>query len=107
MVQAYTPSALARYPAEIYQIDFDTASLEARGRVRRMVREQYQNQTLGMQREEITSVSSMVRTMSFRLLLLPVWIATLIEDDGDVRVGLVNGQSGQAVLGKARQPETT
>lgn len=107
MVQAYTPSALARYPAEIYQIDFDTASLEARGRVRRMVREQHQNKALGMQTEEITNVSSMVRTMSFRLLLLPVWIATLIEDDGDVRVGLVNGQSGQAVLGKARQPETT
>jgi hypothetical protein len=59
-----------------------------------------------MQSEEVVNVSSMVRTMSFRLLLLPVWIATLIEDDGDVRIGLVNGQTGQAVLGKARQPET-
>ena len=105
-VQGYDPSALARYPAEIYQIDFDTASLEVQGRVRRRVREQYQNQSTGMQSEEVYSVSSMVRNMSFRLLLLPIWIATLIEDDGDVRVGLVNGQTGQAVLGKARQPET-
>jgi len=105
-VRGYDPSALARYPAEIYQIDFDKASLEAQGRVRRMVREQYQNQPSVMQSEEITSVSSMVRNMSFRLLLLPVWIATLIEDDGDVRIGLVNGQTGQAVLGKARQPQT-
>jgi ssDNA-binding Zn-finger/Zn-ribbon topoisomerase 1 len=104
-VQGYDPSALARYPAEIYQIDFDKASLEAQGRVRRMIREQHQNQLVSIQTEEITSVSAMVRNMSFRLLLLPVWIATLIEDDGDVRIGLVNGQTGQAVLGKARQPE--
>ena len=107
LVQGYDPSALARYPAEIYQIDFDKASIEAQGRVRRMIREQYQNQASAtMQSETVTSVSSMVRNMSFRLLLLPVWIATLIEDDGDVRVGLVNGQTGQAVLGKARQPKS-
>jgi hypothetical protein len=105
-VQGYDPSALARYPAEIYQIDFDKASLEARGRVRRILRKRYQNRSAIMQSEEVVNVSSMVRTMSFRLLLLPVWIATLIEDDGDVRIGLVNGQTGQAVLGKARQPET-
>jgi ssDNA-binding Zn-finger/Zn-ribbon topoisomerase 1 len=106
MVQGYDPSALARYPAEIYQIDFDKASLEAGGRVRRLLREQYQNRVTMMQSEELVNVSSMVRTMTFRLLLLPVWIATLIEEDGDVRIGLVNGQTGHAVLGKARQPET-
>lgn len=100
-VQGYDPNLLARYPAEIYQVDFDSASLEVRGRVRRIVRERYQQETALYQSEDLSNVSMMIRDMSFRLLLLPVWIATLIEDDGDVRIGLVNGQTGKAVLGKA------
>lgn len=104
-VQPYDAKLLARYPAEIYKIDFDTASLETRGRVRRIVRDRMKSETALYQSEELTNVSSMVRNITFRLLLLPVWIATLVEDDGDVRIGLVNGQTGQAVLGKAHQPE--
>ncbi len=42
--------------------------------------------------------------MSFRLLLLPVWIATLSEVDGDTRPALVNGQTVRVVLGSARKP---
>lgn len=104
-IQPYDPQFLARYPAEIYKIDFDSASIEVRGRVRRIVRERYKSETALYQSEELTGVSSMVNNMSFRLVLMPMWIATLIEDDGDVRIGLVNGQTGKAVLGKARQPE--
>lgn len=104
-VQPYTPNLLARYPAEIYKVDFDSASLEVRGRVRRQVRQRFEAETALYQSEELSTMSLMIRSMSFRLLLLPVWIATLIEDDGDVRIGLVNGQSGKAVLGKAHQPE--
>lgn len=104
-IQPYDPQLLARYPAEIYKVDFDSASLEVRGRVRRLVRERIQNETSLYQSEELTNMTSMVRDMSFRLVLMPMWIATLIEDDGDVRIGLVNGQTGKAVLGKARQPE--
>lgn len=104
-VQSYDPKLLSRYPAEIYSIDFDTASLEVGGRVRRIVRQRYKNETALHQTEELSSISTMTRNMTFRLLLLPVWIATLVEDDGDVRIGLVNGQTGKAVLGKARRPE--
>lgn len=103
-VKPYDAKLLARYPAEIYKVDFDTASLEARGNVRRIVRERMKADTALYQSEELTGITSMVNNMSFRLLLLPVWIATLVEDDGDVRIGLVNGQTGQAVLGKAHQP---
>jgi hypothetical protein len=42
--------------------------------------------------------------MSFSLVLMPVWIATLHERDGDTRLALVNGQSGQVALGKANKP---
>ena len=43
--------------------------------------------------------------VQFRLVLAPVWVVTIIEADGDVRPGLVHGQTGKAVLGKARKPE--
>lgn len=104
-VQSYDPKLLASYPAEIYKVDFDKASLEARGRIRRILKDRYEGQSYRYQGEELVGVSSMVRNITFRLLLLPVWIATLVEDDGDVRIGLVNGQTGKAVLGKAHQPE--
>jgi len=41
--------------------------------------------------------------MTFTLLLAPVWIATLLERDGDVRTVLVNGQTGETALGKAKR----
>jgi hypothetical protein len=49
-------------------------------------------------------VAPMIQQMSFRLLLLPVWSATVFEKDGDVRPALVNGQTGRVALGKARKP---
>ncbi len=104
-IQPYDPLILSRYPAEIYKVDFDQASLEVRGRIRRLLRDQYRAETALYQSEELSTMSSMVRNITFRLVLLPMWIATLVEDDGDVRIGLVNGQTGKAVLGKARQPE--
>ena len=104
-VKPYDPSALARYPAEIYQIDFDKASLEVRGRARRLLNRKYQSRAYARNNEELTNLWTTIRNMSFRLLLLPMWVATLTEEDGDVRIGLVNGQTGQAVLGRARQPD--
>lgn len=104
-IQTYDPQYLTRYPADLYVIDFDKASLEARGRVSRIIRQLYMGETNPLTNEEISHIGIMISNIQFRLVLLPVWIATLIEDDGDVRVGLVNGQTGQAVLGKARKPE--
>lgn len=100
-IQAYEPSLLARYSAEIYQVDFDKASLEVRGQLRRLLGDKYNNS------DEQVAVAhrwSIVNDMTFQLALFPIWIATLIEDDGDVRIGLVNGQNGRTVVGKARKP---
>ena len=47
--------------------------------------------------------SPKIQNMSFRLVLLPVWVASLMEDDGDVRAALVNGQTGKVALGKAEK----
>jgi DNA-directed RNA polymerase subunit M/transcription elongation factor TFIIS len=96
----YEPKLLAKYPAELYDIDFDDASLEARGRAS----EQMRSKQLAFKDSSVEmSVSSSVIQMSFSLVLMPVWVATLIERDGDVRTALVNGQSGRVALGKARK----
>lgn len=101
MIQSYTPSALARYSAEVYQVDFDKASLSMRSYLRRIVPDDNPFETTMV---EVSHRWSIVNETTYQLILLPMWIATLIEDDDDVRIGLVNGQTGQAVLGKARKP---
>lgn len=99
----YEPKLLARYPAELYDIDFDDASLEARGRAS----EQMRNEQLAYKDPQVEmNVSTSVIQMSFSLVLMPVWVATLIERDGDLRTALVNGQNGRVALGKARKPDT-
>lgn len=98
----YEPSLIAQYAAQIYSIDFDQASLTARGMVAQALREKHHRSVHNAQ----VNVAVEVKQMTFRLLLLPVWVAMLYEDDGDLRTALVNGQSGQVALGKARKPES-
>jgi hypothetical protein len=96
----YEPNLLARYPAEIYEIDFADASLDARGIASAKMRAKY-----GVPPDRYTEVtiSTLVQTMTFMLVLAPVWVATLYERDGEVRTALVNGQTGTVALGKARR----
>ncbi len=99
---AYQSKLLAKYPAQLHTFDCDTASLEARGIVSKAMREKHGHRDAGDEQMKIT-VSSMVKSMSFRLLLLPVWIANLIEVDNDTRSALVNGQTGKVILGKSQK----
>jgi hypothetical protein len=97
----YQPKLLAKYPAELYTIDFDNASLEARSIIGKTMRERHHTPTYNS--EVQVNIFTAVRQMSFRLLLLPMWMATLTEVDGDTRMALVNGQTGQVVLGKTEK----
>jgi hypothetical protein len=98
--RGYDAKLLAKYPAELYSIDFDKASLEARSVVGKIMRQRHK----GYVPDDVeVYVTTLVRHMDFQLLLLPVWVATLIEEDGDVRIGLVNGQTGEVSLGKAQK----
>lgn len=100
---AYQPKLLARYPAALYDIDFDRAALDARSEVIRRMREKHG----AAEREDAEiRVSTLVASMSFRLVLLPVWIATITEANGDLRQALVDGQTGKVILGKARKSES-
>jgi DNA-directed RNA polymerase subunit RPC12/RpoP len=99
---AYEPELLAKYPAALYSIDFDDAALQARGNISALMREKY-GQRDTADTDVSISVFSSIRQMSFRLVLMPVWIGTLVEEDGDVRTALLNGQTGKVVLGKAEK----
>ncbi len=114
-VVPYEPQWLAKYPAQLYCIDFDAASLDARAVVSKFMRDKYKaiadrrmqasRRSAGYNEPgEFVTITSQVRSMSFRLLLLPVWIALLTEVDGDMRIGLVNGQTGRVALGKSQKP---
>ena len=78
-------------------MDFDKASLEARSKAGDMARVRH-----GISGQGYTHIQH----MTFQLLLLPVWVATLYEEDGDIRPALVNGQTGKVVLGKPRKPQS-
>lgn len=106
----YQPNYLAKYPAQLYTLDFDKASYEARGRAMDRVRARYRpheervyTDELGQERREIIRTSGHVQNMTLQLLLLPVWTATLTERDGDVRLALVNGQTGKVSMGLYRK----
>jgi Zn finger protein HypA/HybF involved in hydrogenase expression len=102
-IAAYEPELLAKYPAGLYTVDFDQAALEARSRASSAMRDKFANRELTDDHHISINVFTQIQQMSFRLLLLPVWIAMLIEVDHDVRTALVNGQTGKVVLGKAEK----
>jgi len=99
--EAYEPKRLARYPAALYDVDFDAASLTARSRISALMRQRYERSDNGS--VTVNAYANIVQ-MSFSLMLAPVWIATLYERDGEIRSAVVNGQTGEIALGKAHKP---
>jgi predicted RNA-binding Zn-ribbon protein involved in translation (DUF1610 family) len=97
--QPYTPTLLAKYPASLYDVDFEQASMDAREDASRHMRQKHATQQ--MQHEHMLT-SAMVQHMSFSLLLLPVFVVLLRERDGEERPALVNGQTGAVALGQSR-----
>ncbi len=98
---AYEPNLLAKYPAALYDLDFAKASLDAQSVVAAKMRERYGHSD--RYNVEVQAFTSVIQ-MTYTLLLLPVWVGTLFERDGEVRTALVNGQTGQVALGKAQKP---
>jgi ribosomal protein L37AE/L43A len=99
---AYEPGLIAQHGAEIYSIDFDKAAMDAHEIVSTELRSKYGSANITG--DVTVNVVPMMKQMTFRLLLLPVWSVTLFEEDGEVRPALVNGQTGKVVLGKAKKP---
>jgi DNA-directed RNA polymerase subunit RPC12/RpoP len=97
---AYDPELLARYPAQLYTVDFDQAALEAHGIISDIMRAKHK---VAESSDVTVNVFSKIQQMSFRLVLAPVWIAQMVEVDKDRRIALVNGQTGKVVLGKTEK----
>lgn len=100
----YDPRLLANFPAELYAEDIDKASINVRTRLGKAA-ERHARSRVPMPSNQNAnrmqlSLSSMTDYLSYRFMLLPVWIGKLTEDDGDVIPVLVNGQSGKVALGK-------
>ena len=103
----YDPRLLAEQPAELYNIDVDRASLDVRrllgkAAVRRarpslLARRPMSYDDSGPGR---LRTNPSTQFMSYRLGLLPVWVALMEEADGDKRQIVVNGQTGRVALGK-------
>ncbi len=90
----YDPRLLAKYPAEIYSVDFDRASLQSHTPISILMKERYD---LPAHNQVEITVSTSVKHMLYQLVLVPVWVGTLFERDGDVRPALVNRVSSRIV----------
>ena len=88
---AYDPRFLAGWPAEIYELSMADASLEARQRAVEQVRSRIQVEGGGVM--DLSYSSAAITISTFRLILLPVWVAEYSFADHPYQV-LINGQTG-------------
>ena len=90
----YDPRYLAGWPAEVYQIPVADASLVARRRAwedarRRVLRELVDPDGAG----KVTVSSAAIAVISFKLILLPFWLARYRHQGRQYRLA-INGQTG-------------
>jgi hypothetical protein len=90
---AYDARYLADFPAERYQTTVAAASLKARGDVMKALRKRPQRyiQTVNY-RDFKLSASGGLSVQSYKLILLPLWIAHYKVDD-DMYDVTINGQN--------------
>jgi hypothetical protein len=108
----YDPRLLADYPARLYDIDFDRASIEVRDKLQKLVREHAEPRIEATTRPIITFddnepgklvFRAETTGMSYRLALLPVWMVRLTDAEGGTSQGVINGQTSEAALSKPRR----
>ncbi|MEW5957306.1 MAG: hypothetical protein AB1801_06260 [Chloroflexota bacterium] len=92
----YDPGYLADWPAETYQISTADASLTARKLAYARARQELLDAELSPfgEREELTFSSAGITVNSFKLILLPVWVAYYHYRSKRYNV-IINGQTGR------------
>lgn len=91
-IAPYDPRFLADWPAETYQIPVSDASLVARSRTVAKKRKQIEDE-IGEGHRDLVVSSARLFVESFKLVLVPLWIARYQFDHGWYSV-VVNGQLG-------------
>jgi LSD1 subclass zinc finger protein len=97
----YTPQFLANWPALLYNRDVDTVAMKADRAILAMARERaglMDAPTSRSSRPVMVRRSFQTSGLTYQLVLVPVWVALLQVDD-EIRLALVNGQTGKAALG--------
>ena len=89
----YAPEYIAGLRAEAYTIDLDEAFHQARGQMDRVI-ERDVRFDIGGDRQRITRIDTQVSDVTFKHVLLPVWIAAYKFRGRSYRF-VVNGQTGQ------------
>jgi hypothetical protein len=90
-IKPYMAQYLADWPAEVYDVPMGDASLDARSQAFRLLKHDL---PALLEPLKLISTSSQSMTVdSFRLLLLPVWVARISRAEGEV---LINGRNGAA-----------
>ena len=87
----YDPRYLAGWPAEIYQKPLAEASLDARQQAVKRVRAAIRNEQSGI--FDLYYSSANLSVLSFKMVLIPVWITEYMLEDQHYRV-IIGGQSG-------------
>ncbi len=89
----YRPEYLAGFMAEGYQVELDDAFAEARAVMDRVIQTDVRRD-IGGDHQRVGSVSTRVRDVTFKHILLPVWTAAY-RYDGKSYSFVVNARSGK------------
>ena len=99
---AFKPEYLAGWPALAYDLPMSKASLQARERVTRQLRRELPNRVYpGRQKRNLQTGGLNWLEMTYKYVLLPLWIGTYTYQDKRYRV-YVNGQTGKVAGEKPR-----
>ncbi|CUH78772.1 TFIIB-type zinc finger domain-containing protein [Tropicibacter naphthalenivorans] len=92
-MEPYSPEYLAGFRAEGYQVDLDAGFDEARVKMDRQIERDIKFD-IGGDRQRIHHVNTDVKDVTFKHVLLPVWIAAYKYRDKSYRF-VVNGRTGR------------
>jgi LSD1 subclass zinc finger protein len=100
----YEPRLLADWPAALYSLDVETAVETAQASMLRAA-VRAAEPPVGIEDNGERDVQRRVRVTSatYQLVLLPAW-AALLDTRGELRVALVNGQTGKVALSRPLPP---
>ena len=89
----YTPEVLAGFRAEAYTVELDTGFVEARAYMDRVIQRDVRFD-IGGDRQRIERVETQVSDVTFKHVLLPVWLAAY-KYRGQTYRFVVNGRTGR------------
>ncbi|WP_413880137.1 primosomal protein N' (replication factor Y) - superfamily II helicase [Tateyamaria sp.] len=92
-LQPYAPEFLAGFRAEGYSVDLETGFIEARAHMDRVIARDVRFD-IGGDRQRIHSVDTKMGAVTFKHVLLPVWLAAY-KYRGETYRFVVNGRTGR------------